>query len=170
MFCESGAEGDASEPKKMYITKDKVAQALQTLGIEPREPGDGNIEFEIMDEDFRGIVRFKDFLKFVKKHAKGKAYESLEKYHDSTISSSDEEEQECREAWKEMDPERNCKVTHDRVGQYFEENFGKVKAETLPIIASDMDMNKDGMITYLEFRKKSPSVIFKIQKCKNVNA
>ena len=96
----------------MYVTKDKIVTTLLTWGIEPREPGDGMIEFEIMDKDFRGHVRFKDMLKFSKKHLKGKAYESVDNWHDSTISSSEEYEQQIKDKWREIDPERNCKVTY----------------------------------------------------------
>ena len=72
----------------MYITKDKVKEALETQGISPRTE-DAKTEFEIMDKDFNNHVRFKDFCKFCKKHAKGKAYEDVDG-KDSSLSSSDE--------------------------------------------------------------------------------
>ena len=65
------------------------------FGIDARDR-EANVEFEIMDKDFRGHVRFKDFCKFVKKHLQGKAYESVD-YVDSSISSSEEYEQTIRE-------------------------------------------------------------------------
>ena len=43
------------------------------FGIETKGE-DGRVEFEIMDKDFRGHVRFKDLCRFVKNHQKGKAY------------------------------------------------------------------------------------------------
>ena len=100
----------------MYITKDKLADLLTSMGIEPRED-DANIEFEIIDQDYRGHIRFKDFVKFVKKNAKGKAYESVDhKYQDSSISSDSEEEQSARKEWKrEIDPERSCAVPYDNI-------------------------------------------------------
>ena len=36
-FLECGAEGDPADPKKMFITKEKVRPALQAVGIETKE-------------------------------------------------------------------------------------------------------------------------------------
>ena len=55
-----------------------------------------------MDHDYRGKVRFKDFCKFVKAHAKGIAYK--EKAKDSSHSDSDIVEEVVREIWQELDP------------------------------------------------------------------
>ena len=125
----------------MFVTKDKLQTLLLTWGIEPREPGDGNLEFEIIDRDFRGHVRFKDFLKFVKRHLKGKAYDLVDNYHDSSISSSELIEKTLRDSWREIDPERNCKVSYDAVANWFEKEFGLAKSDTMSIIGSDIDNN-----------------------------
>ena len=81
-------------------------------GIECIGDGSGQREYEIMDHDYRGKVRFKDFCKFVKAHAKGIAYEEKakvaneEKAKDSShsISYSDIAEGVAREIWQELDP------------------------------------------------------------------
>ena len=71
-------------------------------GIECIGDGSGQREYEIMDHDYRGKVRFKDFCKFVKAHEKGIAYK--EKAKDSSHSDSDIVEEVVREIWQELDP------------------------------------------------------------------
>ena len=80
--------------------------ALMMQGIECRGDGSGRIEFDIMDQDFRGHVRFKDFCKFVKHHEMGIAYGEK----DSSISSSEVIDEMVREQWRVIDPERTCHV------------------------------------------------------------
>ena len=100
---------DSTDPKEMYIEKNKVKQALDRVGIQCRNKK-ATAEYDIMDKDFRGKVRFKDFCKFVKKHKKGKAYDEIDNpSSDSSISSSEEVEMHCRAIWKNyIDPEREC--------------------------------------------------------------
>ena len=52
-----------------------------------------------------------------------------------------------------MDPERNCKVSYDAVANWFEKEFGIAKSDTMSVIASEIDKNKDGMISFKEFEK-----------------
>ena len=73
-------------------------------GIECR--GDGREEFCIMDSDFRGHVRFKDFCKFVKMNRQGRAYEDP----DSSSSDSDLVDLAVKDLWQKIDPEHTCKV------------------------------------------------------------
>ena len=61
-----------------------------------------------MDKDFRGLIRFKDFLRFCKNHEKGRAYETV----DSSCSESEIFDMAMKECWKEIDPERICKVPY----------------------------------------------------------
>lgn len=100
---------DSTDPKEMYIEKNKVKQALDRIGIQCRNKK-ATAEFEIMDKDFRGYARFKDFCKFVKKHKKGKAYDEVDDPGpDSSMSSSEEVELHVRAIWKNyIDPEREC--------------------------------------------------------------
>jgi len=88
----------------MSITKDKVSAALLNVDIVCRGDGSGYEEFCIMDSDFRGVVRFKDFCKFVKNHKKGKAYDDS----DSSLSTSDFFDAILKNMWISVDPERNC--------------------------------------------------------------
>ena len=57
-----------------------------------------------MDSEFRNHVRFKDYCKFVKAHARGKAYDES----DSSLSSSDYLDEALKDMWRQMDPERLC--------------------------------------------------------------
>ena len=75
-FCEAGAEQKDGKPKEAKLDRERVPQALEGVGIQCTGDGSGFIEFVKMDRDFRGYVRFKDFCKFIKKHRKGKAYDS----------------------------------------------------------------------------------------------
>ena len=104
VFIELDAVLDNSRGKDTYILQGQVVQALAMQGIECKD--DGREEFEIMDSEFRGHVRFKDFCRFVKKHRQGKAYEGS----DSSISDSEIIDNFLKDQWREIDPERTCKV------------------------------------------------------------
>ena len=93
-FLELDAVVCHDNPKESYITRQQVAQALAMNGISVE--GDGEREFLIMDADFRGHVRFKDFCKFVKNWRKGKAYQDS----DSSASTSDMVDDVLKEQWK----------------------------------------------------------------------
>ena len=102
LFVSLHATGE--KPKDMAITKENVKSALEGAGIPCRGDGSGYEEFCIMDKDFRNVVRFKEFCKFVKAHRRGKAYDGT----DSSLSSSDIFDDVVRTMWVKMDPERTC--------------------------------------------------------------
>ena len=136
----------------MFVTRDKIVTTLLTWGIEPREPGDGMLEFEIMDKDFRNQVRFKDFCKFVKKHKKGKAYEEIDS-PDSSMSSSEEVELKARETWRDIfDPERNCEVENEKAIHCFATHpfqlFEYTSITAIDLVKKTIDKNKNGKITF----------------------
>ena len=120
-----GAKGDPSEPKSMYLeTPWQLVNALSCLDITCRGEGDGKLEFGIIDDNFRGHIRFKDFCKFVKNHRKGIAYEDS----DSSASTEEVFEEVVKEIWREMDPDRKCYVSIDVVAL----QMGKLIGQTDP--------------------------------------
>ncbi len=84
MFMAAGAQGNEQEPKKMYITPDQLVTALTNVGCQCKGDGKGMIELDIIDKNYKMIIEFKAFIKFVKKYRKGDAYE------DSSCSSTSE--------------------------------------------------------------------------------
>ena len=55
--------------KKMWIQRAMVPVVLGALGISV--VADGSVEYAMMDQEYRGVVRFKEFHKFVKKYQAG---------------------------------------------------------------------------------------------------
>ena len=78
-----------------------VPVALGALGIQVE--GDGSAEYEQMDENYRGVVRFKDFRRFV---ARRQSCSFVVDGNDSDDSESSLEgtEEVVRELWSEIDP------------------------------------------------------------------
>ena len=81
------------------------------FGIECSGDGSGFKEYEIMDAEFRGHVRFKDFCKYVKAHEAGKNFGDK----DSSFSSSEDMNEMIREMWKEIDTKHICFLPADEV-------------------------------------------------------
>ena len=103
-----------------------------------------------MDRDFRNMVRFKDFCKFVKNHKKGKAYHQT----DSSLSTSDIFEDVMRDMWIKCDPNRDCKVSARAAQKFLSDEMGIDDNSALKkTIMDEMDANHDGVITFKEFNK-----------------
>ena len=110
-----------------------------------------------MDSEFRNHVRFKDYCKFCKAHAKGKAYGDS----DSSLSSSDYLDEALKDMWRQMDPERLCilpiKTVAIEMGKDYQYGLGTsdedVEFTILTLKKIKMDANNDDMITFKEYSK-----------------
>ena len=110
-----------------------------------------------MDKDFNNYVTFKDFCKFVKKHAKGEAYDLVD-LSDSSFSwsSSEAHEDNTRDYWKIMDPERRCVVSIPTIIQFMDTHFGLGREAAEDMVVEDaakQGLNRDSMVTYKQFCK-----------------
>ena len=148
-FCAMDAAGDIQDPKSMYLkTIDQLVGALNAVDIACKS--DGREEFDIIDSEFRGHIRFKDFCKFVKNHKKGQAYED----QDSSASTSDLEDVAIKEMWRDMDPERNCYISYETMTKQISKMVGMdVDMDAGRAICQDLDKDNDGHITFKEFAK-----------------
>ena len=80
-----------------------------------------------MDRDFRNMVRFKDFCKFVKNHRKGKPYKDT----DSSLSTSESYAQLVRDLWMQCDIERRCSVPISQALAFISQHMGIENGEEL---------------------------------------
>ena len=149
-------EKKAKKKKNWLMAYGMVPDFLKSQGYEPQ---DADADYEIdkyLDRDFRGEVRYKDFLKFFKKWRKG----SLEA-SDSSMSSSEEYDEFVRKEFRIMDPQRMCRVEvvdfvlykwklyedKERIGD-------RDRAESeVPIAKIHWDFDKDGYIGFKDFAR-----------------
>ena len=82
-----------------------MVAALKAAKLKCADDGSGFTEFAIMDKDFNGYVRFKDFCRFVRLAKQGRVYEAkMGTLDDWSISESEElSDEDARIHWRQID-------------------------------------------------------------------
>lgn len=115
--------------------------------------GDGRAQYALMDSEFRGCVRFKEFNKFCKKFKAGKLFKDA----DSSYSESDYENEVIKEMWQKIDPYHNCSVKNEKVMQLIATEYDMPEMLTdkasSDILMEDCDTDGNGVTTFEEFSK-----------------
>ena len=84
-----------------------VPVALGALGIQVE--GDGSAEYALMDENYRGVVQFRDFRRFVARRQSCSFVVDDDESSDGDEDASNSSPSSCsldgaRELWREIDP------------------------------------------------------------------
>ena len=146
---QSNQPDDPRNFKKFWIEMHQVPQVLANVGCQV--VSDGSAELHIMDPDYRGIIRYKEFHKYVKKWKKGALFEDS----DSSYSESDCEDQVIRDEWKKLDTRHACVISKEIMELFLEEFLGEknIEQSDLDEIIKGVDKNSDGQVTFKEFSK-----------------
>ena len=150
-FGQGDPQPDKKNPlahKKMCIEPKYIPQCLKAAGISVAVEGRYVKEYNEMDPDYKGHVRFGEFKKFCKHARKGKAFSEV----DSSYSDSSEQAEEItRELWKRIDENHDCEVPKGYVKNMYINNL-HISASGADIV-DYWDLNENGMITFKEFRR-----------------